>query len=479
MTQSILRQWIKHTPDAADAYVPDFHVCEEAPFIVIADRDRPVAVFHRTRLTLDMREFYPDGRSGATFDIRRPYHKPSVQGAFLPCNWRIRSQGVDSDPHPVQVVATGTRLVLTVDETFGEGESGHTEISIGYDADLRCYAVEKKAELALHEPLQVEAANLWARGCGEAWEQDATLRYTLWTNAAGGLTWFPHNPLTPNLPGNLDVAGSHRRLPAGGFIAMGRRDTSNPAIELVGCHTSAVGCATCSAWYDEHVFLGCPMPPDETGTYRWRFHCRLISIPPDTMDAMRSAAVLLDFEDDPAAYDRWSFLSSIRAAGRQVQPFDRSLPFTPGRPAGFDAPIDPEEELVGLYWGFGSQPHGRITWDREAQALLMEGRDEAADLVCVPHGPSIRGYEHLAHRLKGRIRTEGNVSAWLELTPFLFIPRELTERNGSHRVTGTSEWTAVEVNVPAISGKDYLDVRLRQQGKGRAWFDDVLLEQAP
>ena len=465
-----------HLPEAP-AYAPDFKIRDQEEFILISDGEKPVATFHRQWLMLDLRESYPDGRANATLNIRRPYHNVDFRGTMIPCNWKHKSQMVDSSANTVSVVETGERLVLRVEETFGEDESGETEITLSYDREFGCYAVEKRGTLALHTPGTVEAANLWAQGAGVAWPEDATLRYTLWSTAAGGLTWFPHNPLTPNLPGNGDVIGPRRHLPIGGFIAMGERHAANPAIEILDSHTTAVGCATCSAFYDEHVLMGCPAPIDVTGKYRWRFHGRYVSIPEPAMARLREEATLLELSDTPDQYDNWPYLEFIRAAGRQVQPFDISLPFRLGEVNRFDAPIDPRQELIGLYWYFSPQPYGRVTWDRDAKALLLEGRDSRADLSSVPCGPSIRLHDGKGCRLSALVRTdlEPGAEAWLELDAFLCSPAEVSVPGTSTRLTGRTDWTRLAVAVPVSPGKDYLRVALRMKGKGRVWVNEVAL----
>ena len=475
--QSLLRERLRDLLPPVQQHTPNFRIAEQDEFWLISDGDLPVATFHREWLMLDMREFYPDGRAGATLDIRRPYHNVGFMGAILPCNWRINGQMVGSTHYTVSIQETGARLVLHIAETFGEDEAGESEIILYYDDELGCYGVEKRASLALFTPLTVEPANLWARGAGVAWPADATLRSTLWSNDAGGLTWFPHNPLTPNLPGNLDVTGPRRRYPRGGFVAMGTRACSNPAIEILESHTASIGGATCSAVYDEHILQGCPAPLDETGKYRWRFHGRLVSIPEAAMRQLHTMATLLNMTDTPDQYDDWRYIDSLRAAGRQVQPFAISLPFVPGEVNRFAAAIDPRQELIGLYWYFTPQPHGRVTWDQPAHSLLMEGFSATADLAAQPCGPGIRGYQHTGYRLSARIRTElPDGAAWLELSPFLYSPTEVTDPICSPRVGGNTPWQTVSVSIPPSPDKDYLAVQLRLRGQGRAWFDEILLE---
>jgi hypothetical protein len=327
MSKSLLRQYLAgHLPPPKN-YVPDFKVRDQDEFILISDGDKPVATFNRETLMIDLSEFHPDGRAKATLNIRRPYHNVGFCGTMIPCNGKHKSQIVDSLSNTVEIVETGERLVLRLDETFGEDEPGLTVITLHYDPELGCYAVDRNATLAMLNPTNVEAANLWANGAGMAWPSEAMLRYTLWSNVDGELTWFPHNPLTPNLSG-----------------------------------------------------------------------------------------------------------------------------FTP-------------------------QPYGRVTWDRDARGLVMEGRDERADLSSLPCGPGIRCHENTGYLLSAKIRTEleEGGEAWLELTPFLYSPSEVKEPVMSPGLTGVKDGTAISVSIPPSPDKDYLSVALRMRGKGKVWFDEVAL----
>ncbi len=350
-TRSMLRERLSAHMPKAPPHVPDFATRDQDEFILISDGGKPVATFHRQWLMLDLREFYPDGRTNATLDIRRPYHNVDFRGTIFPCNWKHKSQMVDSTANTVSI------------------------------------------------------------------------------------------------------------------------------IEILDSHTAAIGCSTCSAFYDEHILLGCPAPLDDTGKYRWRFHCRLVSIPEPAMALLRVQATPLEMSDTPDQYDDWRFLDFIRSAGRHVQPFDISLPFRLGEVNHFDAPIDPRKELIGLYWYFNPQPYGRVTWDRAAHSLLLEGFDTRTDLSSVPCGPSIRCHENTGHRLSATVRAElaDGAAAWLELSPFLYSPTGIKEPMRSPRLTGVSDGTTIPVAIPPSPGKDYLAVALRLKGKGRAWFDEVSL----
>ena len=478
-----LRELVRQAKIKAPAHKPDFKARTVEEFIAISDGDRPVALLHRDWLVLDMREFYPDGRARATFDIRRPYHSPGMLGTTLVCNWRLHGeQKVCSKKHTISIRGGGPTLTLRIAETFGPEETGYHELTFYWDQDLGCYGVETTAEVWLHQPCLMVASNIWSRGVGEAWPEDSTFDYTLWTNRTGGLTYFWHNPLTPNLPGNMDLG--RRSIPVGGFLGFGSRAQSNPVLEVTGSHSEALSWMTCSCWYDEHFAMCCPEPPDADGRYRWAVRYRLVSLPQPFMAKLREQAQMLEFGATAENYDSWSYLDAIRHAGRQIQPFDQAVPFVPGQVNDCESVIDPRQRQHGHYWLFGSQPFGKVSWDqacgyRSRASLLLTGRTVQAEVKTYPCGPSIPLKPGHRYRLSAMVKTElvGRAAAWLELSPFFWSPREIKRPRTSLRLTGTNGWTKLDVIVPPAPGKDFLCLNLCLRGQGRAWFDKILLKR--
>ncbi|MCC6581044.1 MAG: hypothetical protein IT440_11440 [Phycisphaeraceae bacterium] len=465
----------------AKAHTPSFRVVEQPRFLLIYDAHRFVALLDRETLYVDLREFYPDGRAGADDEIRFPYHNPSIRGATLMSYWRLDgAQHVCASRHAVTVEETGLRLRLRIDQSFDPDEAGEHELTFRYDPAFGCYVVDTVAHLAMHRPHLVEPGNAWSRGVGEPWPRDATLRYTLFANMNGGLTWFPHNPLTPNLPGNMDTRG-RRRVPVGGFIAFGSRDASNPALEIVACHTDAIGFATCDAFYDEHMFVGCPTPLDKDGKYHWSIHYRTLSLPRELMEQMKLEAEMLEMADAPEQAKSWPYLDNLRGAGRQVQPFDQAVPFVPGEVNRCDRAIDPRQVLIGHYWPLTPQPYGVIQWDRAEKAMLLHGHDARANLNCAPRGPSMMMHPGCRYRFSANVKTDlaDGASAQLQLTPFLYSPGEIQTPSLSDPLTGRGDWRHVEVHADHGPDLDYLSVSLHLRGAGRAWFTHLHLEEIP
>ena len=56
------------------------------------------------------------------------------------------------------------------------------------------------ARLALLNPRRVEVSNVYAERVGVANPELKRMNHTVWSNRDGGLTYFYHNPITPNTP---------------------------------------------------------------------------------------------------------------------------------------------------------------------------------------------------------------------------------------------------------------------------------------
>ncbi|MCC6580674.1 MAG: hypothetical protein IT440_09545 [Phycisphaeraceae bacterium] len=480
----ILRQYLsKWKGTRPQTHVPSFSARDMDDFIAISDGDIPVALLHRPTLRLEMREFYPDRRAGSSFDVQRPYHWPSFRGAFLTMCWWIGCQCVCSSSQQVTVTGGGKSLRIRIDETFAEDESGSHTLEFGFDAELGCYAVTVHAELAMMQPKFIEVSNFLAEGMGLAWEEDVKLRHTLWSNRQGGLTYFPHNPLTPNTPGNLDWA-DRRRVPVGGFIGFGSRPEFNPVLEILSCHSQAISFATCSCSYDEHFHLGCPKPADDDGKYRWDVRYRLVSLPQRFAESLIKRAKLLDFGANPSAYDSWNYLEDIRGAGRHVQPLDQTIPLTPGRAASGSQVIDPRQFLAGLYWMLAPRPGGQIRRDRRTGhrsrgSLRLTGHDSKAHIIGQAIGPSIMIAGHSSFTFSAWVKTslQRGGKAWLQVDPCTYGPGDCACTFASKPQRGCREWTRLTVTLTPPPEAAFLMVSLHLRGQGDAWFDDIELQR--
>lgn len=398
--------------------------------------------------------------------------------------WWIGCQSVCSSSQTITVSGGGERLRVQIAETFGPDEAGSHMLEFYFDAELGCYGVELQADLALLNPREVEVSNLYAAGMGQAWPERAKLQHTLWSNPRDGLTFFRHNPLVPNTPGNLERPGQ-RSVPPGGFLCFGTRPEFNPALEILHCHTPAISFATCSCSYDEHFLLGCPAPLDADGQYRWAVRYRLVSLPPEFSKHLLAKARLLDFGIADNPYHSARYLDHLRGAARQVQPLESSLPFVPGKVNDCETALDPAAFLSGHYWVFAPQAFGSVTWDQTVgyqsrASLKLTGRTPAAKITGNTCGPSIMIFDRKAFTFSAMVKTKlaPGARAWIQIESCTFAPGDCQPVFPSAELTGTADWTKLVTHANLPPAAAFILVTLRLEGAGDAWFDDLALQPA-
>lgn len=467
--------------DAHTAHSPNFRARDVDEFVAIDDDGLPVALIHRPTLRVEMREFYPDGRMESSFEVQRPYHGPSFRGATLTVCWWLEGQHVCSTSQDVSASDGGEQLQVRIDETFAECERGSHVLQFRYDEEVGSYAMDVHAKLELLRPVQPEVSNFYCTGVGVANPELKRMQHTLWANRKGGLSCFHHNPIVPNTPGNMDKMG-RRRVPLGGFITYGTEHDTNPALEIVAGHSDAVGFATCSAFYDEHFFAGCPTRIAPDGKYHWAFDYRLVSLPAEFSRALLAQAEPLDLGLDGDPYDSWAYLERIRQANRHVHPLDQALPFALGAVNDFERALDPYEPFVGQYWVFHPQPHGAVSWDRTCgcrsqSSLKLTGRSTAARIVTHGCGPVIRIEPNASYTFSARVKTAltHGARAWLELKPHTYSSADCDKPYESERLSGACDWVECAVVLPRQPDAPHLAAYLHLDGEGEAWFDDVAL----
>jgi hypothetical protein len=81
------------------------------------------------------------------------------------------------------------------------------------------------------------------------------------------------------------------------------------------------------------------------------------------------------------------------------------------------------------------------------------------------------------YRLSAWVKTaEVERFAWLELYTYEYSYSNVLDLAQSEKATGSSDWTRLQVELDTAEER-YIMPRLLLYGRGRAWFDDVLLER--
>lgn len=136
----------------------------------------------------------------------------------------------------------------------------------------------------------------------------------------------------------------------------------------------------------------------------------------------------------------------------------------------------------------------RLSVDRglgydDLDSLHIESREEGhAEWVATTLGPAFGGkafHPGKRHRLRAYVRTtdlEGMARIAIRLhrkdRPGLFDVSTYERFGSTVTLTGTNEWTRIEVVTPEISPEpDRLHLILEHQGSGKSWFDNILYEE--
>lgn len=122
-------------------------------------------------------------------------------------------------------------------------------------------------------------------------------------------------------------------------------------------------------------------------------------------------------------------------------------------------------------------------------SLSIEGKSGSqGEWIATTVGPAFGGrafHSGKRHRLSAYVRTadlDGNAGVFLRLhrkdAPGLFDVTTYERFESTAPLTGTNEWTRLEVVTPAISPEpDRVHLILKQRGSGKSWFDNVLYEE--
>ena len=236
----------------------------------------------------------------------------------------------------------------------------------------------------------------------------------------------------------------------GGFIAYLDTDTGwSP------CRTRDDGAppprmSLCNAHNDFHV--GIPMPdvrPDAGGWYRYRFHHRLLPLPPEltrhVWDRMK-----LNNQGQTAVIIRIGDLEDFE-----------------------DQPVDLTRPLRGLVWTSGGPRLAADEAHSGKQSLLLER-------TAWPNLPQVSLEPNARYRLEAWLKVEGEgAEAYVKGDFYEWSPHSrnwLREQQTTHAKAGEG-WTHVVLDFDTPDWDPFINVVFCVEGDGRAWLDDFRLSR--
>jgi hypothetical protein len=364
----------------------------------------------------------------------------------------------------------GAELEALVSVAAPEGETGQWRLRYWYDPSWARYRFTCEIDVARMDPEGMEAFNMMTAGALEACAEKRRWTHSIWENSDGELRRIVHSNALfqcTDYGGARDGGGPwrHRNIPyRGAWVGYAAHPSFNPAI-LVRETTVPLRLATCSQLFDEHIIWNTAGQDNVGGDGYHHFHMlvEFVNLKP------KLAADFLRRAKDPVKPKKWNY-SSV------------ALPFHLGVVNSFEKEADPwaaedcpiiclpeDQEAKGIAWA-------RIGHTGKRSIQLASGAESGRREI-YPSGAVCRVKLHTRYRLTGWIKT-GKVErfARLELGAIEYSFANVIDAAFSPTVSGSRNWTRVSVELDS-GDEAYLMPKLVLYGRGRAWFDDVCLEE--
>ena len=391
---------------------------------------------------IEMFRFRPsDDGKGLPYEIPEIYHWANLYGA------RIQMYGTQMLP-PVTAFDLsfpkdhGDSLELKVETRHEGGIVGNNDYRLAWDERLG-YVWNCVSHYSMPAPTKIEFNNLLAGGVSESREDHKRWQKTIRALADGRIGFVYHNPL--NVP--VDDIQEH------GFVGFVAEEEMNPFVEFLdtSCPVSIV---TCSEWYDQHIIMNPPPGEGDGRCYAWARY-RFLSLPGALARELEAAAVPSLPARAPSGFG-----------------------FLLNRTNDFEQLVSPDGVYNGGLW------HHVTRGDQQAHSgrysLLVSGRGVGQEASTAPigGGPALVGESKNRYRFTAWVKTElSKGGAYLRVDDVFWNWNDIKATRTSRELTGRNEWTLVTLEFQPSANDPFLVVRLCVNGRGRAWFDDVMLEE--
>ncbi|MFC1528525.1 hypothetical protein ACFL5B_01305 [Candidatus Latescibacterota bacterium] len=397
-----------------------------------------------------------------------PDGPPLVEGVQLywKCDGTITDRIVDID-----VEGRGTdRLVVTFHTKDNEGVANSRQVlTLTYDNDMKTYVYDFRFFLEFNSPgsfdgrtVNFEFSDPWLVGCpgpGIEFRGMWRKRYRqfLYEKEDGRIVSIPINHFTTSHKNAITLK------PDGLFAAVYEKD-GNPAIQFVGDTAKKSSISICWWGYDFH--LGRKVTPDEL--YKPILaHFRIFDCPDEKAHALAEQAKML-----PLGPNEWGGI-------KEYPIYERSGSFAKGMSldSSYGGDIDP------FPWQFTGQ--GAL-WDRsfgrtDTYCLKIERKDNGFTRWQTFQGDGEGYYMEpwtffTGYKVACYVKTESVTGRGSTLAVQYHLPNVAQKYPvyTARKVTGTNDWTRLEIEVgPPPPGTGCLMIMLQQDGSGTTWFDDL------
>jgi len=297
----------------------------------------------------------------------------------------------------------------------------------------------------MEKPRRFEYANMLPNGVADSRDDRKRYQKSIWTRRDGTICYIYQNPRLLISRGGSAWADQ----PAdGGFVGFVTEPDMNPFIEVV--RTPPLTFLTCPVWYDQHVIALQPKTKSEDGLYHISAAYRFLSLPLPLARELEEAA-------------RTTFPKSKD---------DGPLGFRQGVVNDCETLVPDGVPYNGCIWKYGASYDGTIGHSGTHSIRVGGG-----GLAQPAHGGPLIHVDHgKRYRFSAWVRTRGvaGKGACLQVKPRVDVETAVS----SPSLTGDQDWTLLAVDYTPVEGESFAVPGLVVDGKGTAWFDDLLFAEA-
>jgi len=460
---------------SAPQYAPAWHVVEvDARWRWLLDGDRAVALLDAVEDNFELRVADP-WSSCPPAVIPKHYHIVSYTGLRAINKWYTFHREQPRTASRLNWKVDGETACFTLEEDYADGSFGTHEGKLVYDPAWGRYVVEITAKLTARRVLRMqEFVNLIPANIGDTRPGRAKYQQVVWLDRDNVLRGMGKNPLWFTSVGAQDLDG-RRGIPVGGFLGWIAEPDFNPVIEIRES-TTGVGAGTCDALMDEHMMLAVPdaaQCPD--GWFHLHVKFRLFSLPAEMATHLAARTTPLEF--GPMLAWKFQYAPHEGPIGKDLNRIELPGIETYGT-LDMNTPVPWDRPFFGQLWTPSNHPDADLFYDTDCghagQRSLRIKVDGKAKSFCPGSGPTMHTEEGRQYRVGAWIRTEGDVTAWVEGNEILFNTWNPVTRHATPSVGAQSDWTWVETAYVARGDNaPFAAFFICAEGTGLAWFDEL------
>lgn len=434
------------------AYAPQFNLevlipaehAKGTQWFYIRDGEERIGLIQTWTKEIELFRFFPAGDGkGASYEIPEIYHWANLYGA------RIQMYGTQMLPPVTEFNLSflkdrGDTLELRVENRHQGGLIGTSDYRLVWDERLG-YVWNCVSHYSMPTPMKIEFNNLLAGGISEARDDHKRWQKTIRTLADGRIAFVHHNPL------NVPVDDIQAR----GFVGFVTEEDMNPFVDLLET-SSPVSMVTCSQWYDQHIVMNPPSANQQGGPCHIWARYRFLSL--------------------PGALARE--LDAVSVPTPRPGKAPTGLGFLLNRTNDFERLVTSEGVYNGALWQHATRVDNQGHSGRHSLRVIGNGLHKEVSVAPIGGGAALVGESKGRYRLSVWVKTDlSEGTGYFRIDDVCWNWKDVKATRTSRELTGRNEWTLLTVEFQPSANDPFLVLRFCVNGRGKAWFDDVMLEE--